>query len=29
MSVEEAMASGASPLERCGQRLAQLIGLVS
>ena len=26
-SVEEAMASGAAPLERCGERLARLIGL--
>jgi glycerate kinase len=26
-SVEEAMAAGAAPLERCGERLARLIGL--
>lgn len=28
MSVEEAMASGVEPLERCGERLAQLVDLV-
>jgi glycerate kinase len=27
-SVEEAMTSGAEPLERCGERLARLVGLV-
>jgi hypothetical protein len=26
-SVEEAMAAGTAPLERCGERLARLIGL--
>jgi glycerate kinase len=26
-SVEEAMAAGAAPLERCGERLAQLVGV--
>jgi len=26
-SVEEAMAAGAAPLERCGERLARLIGV--
>jgi len=26
-SVEEAMAAGAAPLERCGERLARLVGL--
>jgi glycerate kinase len=28
-SVEEAMAAGVAPLERCGERLARLVGLVS
>jgi glycerate kinase len=28
-SVEEAMAAGTAPLERCGERLARLVGLVS
>jgi len=27
MSVEEAMAAGAAPIERCGERIARLIGL--
>jgi glycerate kinase len=27
-SVEEAMAAGAAPLERCGERIARLIGLI-
>jgi glycerate kinase len=26
-SVEEAMAAGAAPLKRCGERLARLVGL--
>ena len=28
-SVEEAMAAGASPVERCGERIARLIGLAA
>jgi glycerate 2-kinase len=28
MTVEEAMAAGASPVERCGERIARLVGIV-